>query len=157
MSPEYLHRHVLHAFLPSQECRGLLHSRRPWILTDQPMILICTCSSQAPDVPLDVLGAESEGQIGYLLETALAEALPESEVALHTSVCYLKSWCSIAKATSEAAHETPHTCIHDWSQTKKALETGWRQAALLSDYRERQHHFDSWSNTTLWLRRWWPC
>ena len=35
---------------------------------------------KAPDVPLDVLGAESEGQIGYLLETALSEALPDSEV-----------------------------------------------------------------------------
>ena len=34
---------------------------------------------KAPDVPLDVLGAESEGQIGYLLETALSEALPDSE------------------------------------------------------------------------------
>ena len=44
-------------------------------------------------MPLDVLGAESEGQIGYLLETALAEALPESEVALYTSDCHLKMGC----------------------------------------------------------------
>ena len=49
------------------------------------------CALQAPDVPLDVLGAESEGQIGYLLETALAEALPESEVALYTSNYHLKA------------------------------------------------------------------
>ena len=35
---------------------------------------------QAPDAPLDILGAESEGQIGYLLETALSEALPNCEV-----------------------------------------------------------------------------
>lgn len=42
---------------------------------------------KAPDVPLDVLGAESEGQIGYLLETALSEALPDSEVrtGMHSS------------------------------------------------------------------------
>lgn len=31
--------------------------------------------------PLDVLGAETEGMIGYLLELALANALPEREVA----------------------------------------------------------------------------
>ena len=37
---------------------------------------------QAPDAPLDILGAESEGQIGYLLETALSEALPDSEASI---------------------------------------------------------------------------
>ena len=31
--------------------------------------------------PLDVLGAESEGMIGYLLEAALAGALPGREIA----------------------------------------------------------------------------
>jgi carbamate kinase len=31
--------------------------------------------------PLDVLGAESEGMIGYLIEQALAEELPEREIA----------------------------------------------------------------------------
>ncbi|EIE27027.1 hypothetical protein COCSUDRAFT_83586 [Coccomyxa subellipsoidea C-169] len=35
---------------------------------------------QAPEEHLDVLGAESEGQIGYLLETELAGALPDAEV-----------------------------------------------------------------------------
>ena len=36
---------------------------------------------QAPDDSLDVLGAESEGQIGYLLEQGLANALPDKPVA----------------------------------------------------------------------------
>ena len=31
--------------------------------------------------PLDMLGAESEGMIGYLIESALASALPEREIA----------------------------------------------------------------------------
>ena len=36
---------------------------------------------QAPEEPLDVLGAESEGLIGYLLEQGLANALPGRPVA----------------------------------------------------------------------------
>ncbi len=44
-------------------------------------------ATQAPDAPLDVLGAESEGQIGYLLETALSEALPDSEVSSLPAFC----------------------------------------------------------------------
>ena len=47
-------------------------------------------------MPLDVLGAESEGQIGYLLETALSEALPDSEAS--TALC-------IAASPADAAHE----------------------------------------------------
>ncbi|KAK9916587.1 hypothetical protein WJX75_004604 [Coccomyxa subellipsoidea] len=35
---------------------------------------------RAPEEHLDVLGAESEGQIGYLLETELAGAMPDAEV-----------------------------------------------------------------------------
>ncbi|UCH73369.1 MAG: carbamate kinase [Rhodospirillales bacterium] len=35
----------------------------------------------APPYPLDVLGAESEGQIGYLLETALRNELPNRDIA----------------------------------------------------------------------------
>lgn len=35
----------------------------------------------APPTPLDVLGAESEGMIGYLIEQALAERLPDREFA----------------------------------------------------------------------------
>lgn len=31
----------------------------------------------APETTLDVLGAESEGQIGYHIETELTRALPE--------------------------------------------------------------------------------
>lgn len=38
-------------------------------------------ASATPAVPLDVVGAESEGLIGYLLEEALASALPGKEVA----------------------------------------------------------------------------
>jgi carbamate kinase len=34
-----------------------------------------------PDVPFDLLGAESEGLIGYLIERALTEALPGREIA----------------------------------------------------------------------------
>lgn len=75
------------------------------VISNQPMVLKKNCTWQAPDVPLDVLGAESEGQIGYLLETALAEALPEAEVALYLSV-----WCPFTRAKSEAAHESPHAC-----------------------------------------------
>ena len=40
----------------------------------------CVELMQAPDVPLDVLGAESQGQIGYLLESELSDELPESRV-----------------------------------------------------------------------------
>jgi carbamate kinase len=36
----------------------------------------------APPFPLDVLGAQSEGMIGYLLEQGLRNALPEREVAI---------------------------------------------------------------------------
>ncbi len=36
---------------------------------------------QAPDDTLDILGAETEGQIGYLLEQGLANALPNRPVA----------------------------------------------------------------------------
>jgi carbamate kinase len=36
---------------------------------------------QAPNDPLDVLGAETEGLIGYLLEQGLANALPDKPVA----------------------------------------------------------------------------
>jgi carbamate kinase len=44
-------------------------------------------SLQAPQEPLDILGAESEGLIGYLLEQGLANALPDREVtALLTQV-----------------------------------------------------------------------
>jgi carbamate kinase len=38
------------------------------------------CKDAAP-APLDVLGAESEGMIGYLIEQALAERLPDREFA----------------------------------------------------------------------------
>ena len=37
--------------------------------------------TQVKPYPLDVLGAESEGMIGYLIEQALGEALPDREVA----------------------------------------------------------------------------
>jgi carbamate kinase len=36
---------------------------------------------QVPSYPLDVLGAESEGMIGYILDQELANALPERHVA----------------------------------------------------------------------------
>jgi len=36
---------------------------------------------EVPPYPLDVLGAETEGMIGYLIEQALAAALPDREVA----------------------------------------------------------------------------
>ena len=49
-------------------------------------------TTQAPDAPLDVLGAESEGQIGYLLETALSEALPDSEVSSLPALRLSTSW-----------------------------------------------------------------
>lgn len=38
--------------------------------------------SEVPAYPLDVLGAESEGMIGYLLEQQLRNALPDREVAV---------------------------------------------------------------------------
>ncbi len=37
--------------------------------------------TQVKPYPLDVLGAESEGMIGYLIEQALGEALPDREIA----------------------------------------------------------------------------
>lgn len=37
--------------------------------------------AELPPTPLDVLGAESEGLIGYLLETELRRCLPEREIA----------------------------------------------------------------------------
>ena len=69
---------------------AIIRIPRPFASTIPTEAIPANFTLQAPDVPLDVLGAESEGQIGYLLETALAEALPESEVALHTSICHLR-------------------------------------------------------------------
>ena len=98
LSPKYLQMHGLHALIAiTRVHRALAHM----MLTHE------KCALQAPDVPLDVLGAESEGQIGYLLETALAEALPESEVALYTSACHLKAACFIIRADTEPAYKTP--------------------------------------------------
>lgn len=37
---------------------------------------------QAPEEKLDVLGAESEGRIGYLLETELSNELQDAEVMI---------------------------------------------------------------------------
>lgn len=49
-----------------------------------PQVGLLALQSAAPDgsatVPLDVLGAEAEGMIGYVLEQELANALPEREV-----------------------------------------------------------------------------
>ena len=54
--PRYLQMHGLHALIAiTRVHRALAHM----MLTHE------KCALQAPDVPLDVLGAESEGQIGY--------------------------------------------------------------------------------------------
>jgi carbamate kinase len=45
------------------------------------LALQATAYSDAAAPPLDVLGAESEGMIGYLIEQALAERLPNREFA----------------------------------------------------------------------------
>lgn len=44
------------------------------------LALLAEASAEVPPYPLDVLGAESEGLIGYLLEQALRSALPEREI-----------------------------------------------------------------------------
>jgi carbamate kinase len=45
------------------------------------LALLAEASAEVPPYPLDVLGAESEGLIGYLLEQALRVALPGREIA----------------------------------------------------------------------------
>jgi carbamate kinase len=45
------------------------------------LALQATAYSDAAAPPLDVLGAESEGMIGYLIEQAMAERLPDREFA----------------------------------------------------------------------------
>ena len=44
-------------------------------------------TTDGPAVPLDVLGAESEGMIGYLLEQELRNQLPDTEVANILTQC----------------------------------------------------------------------
>ena len=44
------------------------------------LLALAAAESERPSFPLDVLGAESEGMIGYLIEQALANRLPGREV-----------------------------------------------------------------------------
>jgi len=83
--------------------------------------------------PLDVLGAESEGLIGYLLELALANALPDRSVAT------LLTQVEVDPADPAFAAPTkPIGPVYDDAEAKRIAEergwpmmpdgTGWRRA-----------------------------
>lgn len=78
----------------------------------------------APPYPLDVLGAESQGMIGYVIEEAMRRALPEREV-----VTVLTQTLVDADDPAFAKPSKPIGPVYD-EETAKALaaERGWSVA-----------------------------
>lgn len=78
----------------------------------------------APPVPLDVLGAESEGQIGYLIEQALREALPGREIATLLT--------QVAVDPDDPAFAAPSKPIgpaYDAAEARRLAAAGWAMGA----------------------------
>ena len=73
-------RAAVASLVPLARRHGLLltHGNGPQVGL---LALQAAAYQEGPAVPLDVLGAESEGMIGYLLEQELRSALPGREVA----------------------------------------------------------------------------
>jgi carbamate kinase len=79
---------------------------------------------QAPDVSLDLLDAETEGQIGYLLEQGLGNALPDKPVATLLT--------QVAVDPDDPAFERPTKPIGPWYSAEEAAlvasDRGWTVA-----------------------------
>lgn len=76
------------------------------------------------EFPLDVLDAETEGMIGYLLETALRNALPGHEIATLLTQVIVD-----AADPAFAAPDKPIGAVHDEVTARRlAAEHGWSVA-----------------------------
>ena len=79
---------------------------------------------EAPPYPLDVLGAESQGMIGYVIEAALRRALPEREIAT-----LLTQTLVDPADPAFAAPSKPIGPVYDEATAKAlAAERGWTVA-----------------------------
>jgi carbamate kinase len=78
----------------------------------------------AKPYPLDVLGAESEGMIGYMLETALRNELPDRDIATLLTQIVVDP-----KDPAFAAPTKPIGPVYDEKRARQlAEERGWRVA-----------------------------
>jgi carbamate kinase len=81
--------------------------------------------AEGRETPLDIAGAESEGLIGYMIERALAEALPGRDIATLLTM--------VEVDTGDPAFASPSKPIGPWYDAAEAgrLETerGWRFVA----------------------------
>ena len=78
----------------------------------------------APPYPLDVLGAETEGMIGYMLETALRNELPDRDIATLLTQIVVDP-----KDPAFAAPSKPIGPVYDEERARQlAEERGWHVA-----------------------------